>query len=182
MENKQYDLDYFEVMLRQNSGTAEKICKVRWDLVMRFKPKVVLDYGSGCGWFRAFRPKGVEVDTFDIGKHKFGKFPQTGICHDHYDMVCFWDTLEHIPNFAVVQDVLDITDFVVLSIPIPPVNVMNFNIEDWKHFKPGEHLHYFTEATLDAFWSKLGFEKVFSGSPECPPRQDIITAVYAKKR
>jgi len=181
MVNKEYDLDYFEVMLRQNSGTAEQICKVRWDLVMRFKPKVVLDYGCGCGWFRAFRPEGVEVDTFDIGRHKFGKFPQTGIAHDHYDMVCFWDTLEHIPNFMAIQEILEIADFVAVSIPIIP-SKNDFRIEDWKHFKPGEHLHYFTEQTINALWDKFGFENVFTGCPECPPRKDVMTFVYAKKK
>jgi hypothetical protein len=77
-----YNLDYYEEMLRRNSKTAEKITKIRWQFISRISPKLVLDYGSGCGWFRAYRPTEVTVDTYDIGK-----YPQTGIKHDFYSSI-----------------------------------------------------------------------------------------------
>ena len=77
-----YDLEYFEKMLRQNSKTAEEISNIRWDWLYELCPKTVLDYGSGCGFFRAFRPRGIEVDTYDIGP-----YPQTGIRLRLYDIV-----------------------------------------------------------------------------------------------
>jgi len=167
-----YNLEYYEKMLRQNSGTAEKINKIRWDFVAECNPKIVLDYGSGVGWFRAWRPEGVEVDTYDIAT-----YPQTGQRYIAYDLVCFWDVLEHIPNFGIIFDILKEAKYVALSIPIKPDNV---ELVTWKHFKPGEHLHYFSEETLDLFFKIYGFIPIKKGYPECPPRQDILSVLYKK--
>ena len=79
-----YDLEYYELTLRLNSATAEQICKVRWDWIEECNPSVVLDYGSGVGWFRAWRPSGIEVYSYDIAD-----CPQTGIKLALYDVVCF---------------------------------------------------------------------------------------------
>ena len=79
-----YDLEYFEKMLRLNSKTGELISNIRWAWIGDTHPKTILDYGSGCGFFRAYRPEGVEVNSYDIGT-----FPQTGIELKIYDIVCF---------------------------------------------------------------------------------------------
>jgi hypothetical protein len=166
-----YDLQYFEKMLRQNSKTAEEICKIRWEFI-RSCGQRVLDYGSGVGWFRAFRPEDKEVDSYDIGP-----YPQTGIRNNSYDVICLWDVLEHLPSFEEMEDIFTQTSYVAVSIPIKPAKT---KIENWKHFKPGEHLHYFTVESLDAFFKKYDFKKVKSGYPECPPREDILNILYEK--
>ena len=95
-----YDLEYFDKMLRKNSGTAKRISKIRWKFISRVDPKLVLDYGSGVGWFRAFKPEGITVDTYDIGE-----YPQTGIQHSYYDIICFWDVLEHIYSMKEIESI-----------------------------------------------------------------------------
>jgi hypothetical protein len=167
-----YDLDYYELMLRQNSGTAEKINKIRWDFVNLVDIKSVLDYGCGCGWFKAWKPVGIMVDTFDIGE-----YPQTGIVHNEYDLITLWDVLEHLPNFEVLEELFFDTKYVAISVPIKPKKV---KLETWKHYKPGEHLHYFTEEMLDTFFKTYGFRRIKKGQPECPPRQDIWDFLYEK--
>jgi hypothetical protein len=169
-----YDLEYFELMLRQNSKTAEEICQIRWKWIEQINPKIVLDYGSGVGWFRAWRPQGVEVFTYDIGK-----YPQTGIKLKIYDIVCFWDVLEHIEEFKRIEPILRIANHVALSIPLL-IDEQQLSI--WKHFKPGEHLHYWNQRTLDAFFEKYGFELLKKGNPECPPRVDIGSFLYERRR
>ena len=144
-----YDINYYEGMLRNYSATAEMITKIRWDFVSHVEPKSVLDYGSGVGWFRAFRPEGIVVDTYDIAS-----FVQTGIQREVYDLVCFWDVLEHIPNFGVIDGLLDSTMFVAVTVPVCPSKQ---RLEDWKHFKPNEHLHYFTQESLDGVFDKSDF-------------------------
>jgi hypothetical protein len=172
-----YNLNYFELMLRQNSKTAQDLCAIRWDFIKDAGAKLILDYGSGPGWFRAFRPEGVEVDTFDIGG-----YPQTGINHKKYDLITLWDVLEHIPE-AEDLSIWKTTKMVAVTVPCVPKGFTVEQLKTWKHYKPGEHLVNFTEELLDEFFSSIGFKKVKSGFPECKPngpREDVITVLYEK--
>ena len=166
-----YDLEYFEKMLRQNSGAAEQICRIRWEWIEQVNPRAVLDYGSGVGWFRAYRPAGAEVYTFDVGP-----FPQTGIELTLYDVVCFWDVIEHILDFSKVEPVIALARHVAISLPI-----IKGNLALSKHFKPGEHLHYWTEESLVALFFKYGFNLLKKGTPECPPREEVSSFLFGRK-
>jgi len=170
MLNK-YNLEYYENMLRNYSKTGETISKIRWEFINRLNPHNVLDYGCGVSWFRAYRPDGINVDTFDIGP-----YPQTGVSLKIYDVTCFWDVLEHIPDFSVIEPILRISNNIAVSLPISPGEI-DLN---WKHYKPGEHLHYFTHETLDVLFKRYGFNKLIDGTPECPPREDIWSFIYKK--
>lgn len=165
-----YNLDYFENMLRMYSKSAEEICKIRWEFIG--EAKSVLDYGCGCGWFRAFRPQGVEVDSYDVMP-----VPQTGIANNSYDVVCLWDVLEHFENLDEIIPVLLKGKKVALTIPIKPEGV---ELTTWKHYKPREHFQYFTPESLDLFMKQIGFKLIKSGYLECPPRKDIMSALYEK--
>lgn len=178
-----YDSDYYENMLHMYAGSAESIFKVRWEFVATAEAQVVLDYGCGCNFLTIFQPHGVDVDSYDIGYIEPGTgYPQTGVRRDRYDLVCFFDVLEHVdwdnmPD-AMIEEALQKTDWVVVSVPIRPDGQP---LEGWKHYKPGEHLTYFTVESLDAFFAARGFEKIKSGYPECPPRVDILSVLYARK-
>jgi len=167
-----YDLDYYERMLRLNAQTGEQISKVRWEWINEINPRIVLDYGSGCGFFRTYRPADITVYSYDVGP-----YPQTGIELTIYDVVCFWDVLEHLPDFKPLEPVLALSRYVALSLPIKPQDTL---WNDWKHFKPGEHLHYWTGETVQEFFQKYGFKLMKSGYPECPPRQDIKSFLFKK--
>lgn len=169
-----YGIDYYENMLRIYSKTAEEICRIRWDWIGRLYPKVVLDYGSGVGWFRAFRPEGVEVYSYDIGE----VFPQTGIPLKMYDVICLWDVLEHIPDFSILEPVFGLSKAVAGTIPIKPESVDYLN---WKHFKPNEHLHYWDKDMLDKFFTQYGFKSNLGwNQEECPPRQHVWSFLYER--
>lgn len=170
-----YDLDYYENMLRLYSHTAKQINEIRWKFISSLNPSTVLDYGSGVGWFRAWRPKGVKVFSHDIAP----AFPQTGIDLRIYDIVCFWDVLEHIDDFRKVEPVLALAKAVAATLPIAPTE--SESIGSWKHFKPGEHLHYFTERTLTSLFDKYGFRLLEKGQPECPPREDVTSFLFVRK-
>ena len=176
-----YNLEYYEKMLREYSATAKQICDVRWRFLKdgiyaskrQVKDVTILDYGSGVGWFRAWRPAWATVWSYDIGK-----YPQTGLQLRLYDVVCFWDVLEHIPDFKAIEPVLALSNHVALSIPMAKEGLL-----DWKHFKPGEHLHYFTEESLVALFHEYGFTPVVTSTEiECPPREDILTALFKRGR
>ena len=172
-----YNLDYWEKMLRQNSATAEHICKIRWDFVREIEPKLVLDYGCGPGWFRAFRPSFVEeMDTYDIAP-----WPQTGIRHERYELITFWDVLEHIRYLSSLDEIFAKTKYIATSLPIRPKNK---KLVGWKHYKPGEHFHYFSRESLQGFFNSKGFKLIKEGTPEveCGIREDIGTFLFRRKK
>jgi len=173
-----YDLAYYDRTLRQNSADAEAISRVRWEFVRPVLARVarpaVLDYGAGVGWFRAWMPAGVmAVDTVDVGPA-----PQTGIRRAVYDLVTFWDVLEHLPDLAVISPVLRAARAVAVTVPIRPEGVP---AGEWKHNKPGEHLREFTPETLLDLMERHGLKFHSSGYPECPPRQDILSALFTRE-
>lgn len=170
----EYNLDYYEKHLREYSKSAEYICRIRWGWISGLNPKRVLDYGCDVGWFRAFRPEGIEVDSFDIGAG-----PNTGIRVVLYDVVCFWDVLEHIPNYKEVEPVFRLANAIAGTIPVKPDGI-EWNV--WKHWKPGEHYHYFTKDILLALFNKYGFVMEKVGYPECPPRSDVMSFLFRREK
>jgi len=174
-----YDLDYQERMLREYAASAETICQRRWlfvaGVIGRFERPTVLDYGCGCGWFRAWRPERVgQMDTYDIAP-----VAQTGIRLARYDLVTFWDVLEHLATLGEVADVLAMTPYVAATIPIkPPATPWG----DWKHFKPGEHLRYYTFEDLEAAFAEHGFALLERATIECPPRVDIVSFLFERRQ
>lgn len=174
-----YDVDYYYNLLRIHTHTAKQINDIRWQFVsaLHFDNKwpVVLDYGCGVGWFAAFKPayiKDENMDTFDIMP-----VPQTGIRHKQYDLITLWDVLEHIPDFTDLAPLLQNTDYVAVAMPIKPIGVF---WDKWKHFKPGEHLHYYSVELLEALFKFYGFSLLVDSMSECPPREDIHSIVFKK--
>ncbi len=139
------------------------------------KPKTrLLDYGCGVGFMKSLAPGDFDVDTFDIMP-----VPMTGIKHDQYDIITMYDVLEHIPDFQEVFPVLATGRYVVISIPMKPINVP---WKKYKHFKPGEHLHYFTDDLIQHLFDFMGFDFVALGAPECPPREYIMSYIFKNRR
>jgi hypothetical protein len=175
-----YDTTYFENMIEMYAGTGRKVNEIRWDFLKDLNPRVVLDYGCGCNMFDLYRPEEVLVDSYDIGTIGVSAYPQTGIRHDWYDVICFWDVLEHVDwDNTPDEDILkwmQRADFVAISMPILPSCFEN--IDEWKHHKPGEHLTYFTVDSLTAFMEEQGFELYIHNMPECPPREDIHSFIF----
>lgn len=178
-----YNTDYFYNMLRMYSSTAECICRARWEFVLESGVSgrnfgkdelTVLDYGAGCGFFKAFAPNRVLVDTFDVMD-----VPQTGIRREEYDLITFWDVLEHIPDLMSLKPIFDRARWVAVTVPIKPADVP---WAKYKHFKPGEHIHHFQEDYLCAVLDLFGFELFKSGTPECPPREMIGSFLFRRVR
>ena len=168
-----YNTDYFYNMLRMYSSTAKTICDIRWQFIADAQASTVLDYGSGCGFFKAFAPAHcIKCDTFDLMP-----VPQTGITQDKYDIICFWDVLEHCYDFFFLEELLAMTNWVAVTVPIKPDGIA---WENYKHYKPLEHIHHFQKDSLCALLHKFGFELFKEGTPECPPREMIGSFLFKR--
>ena len=177
----EYDADYYYNLLKIHTDTARKIVDIRYQFIREnilsenaMPDTTVLDYGCGVGFMKALAPEWIhQVDTFDVMP-----VPMTGITRDKYDIITMYDVLEHIPDFTEVAPVLKKGKFVVVTVPVKPDNVA---WAEYKHFKPGEHLHYFTDDLIEHLFDHMGFYLKCVGNPECPPREYVKTYVFTKK-
>jgi hypothetical protein len=105
-----------------------------------------------------------------------------------YDLVTFFDSLEHFADFSPIFKLR--TRSIVISLPRTPDFLLN-TPRIWRHFRPGEHIHYFSPQSLNTFMSNLGFPRLLTcGYPEDELRgklsiggatyDNIYTAVYTR--
>lgn len=174
-----YDIDYYYNLLRMQTEYAQRISEIRWEFVRGCGAKIVLDYGCGVGFFKAFAPDGVNVDTYDIGP-----YVMTGIKRKTYDLVCLWDVIEHVdwkkkPDMKI-EGILKKTKYVAITVPILPVEK---KLKSWKHWKPKEHLFRFKSVDrIILFFKKRGFKLVKMEDIENPPREDIYNFLFKRKQ
>lgn len=90
----------------------------------------------------------------------------------HYDVVTFFDSLEHFESLDTVRAVAAHADWIVLSFPRIPTGWPERGRDGWKHDRPGEHHWHFTpRAVRRLFTDATGStpyraEVVYTGSPE----------------
>lgn len=172
-----YDEDYYYNLLRMQTKHAQRISEIRWEFVRECHARFVLDYGCGVGFFKAFAPPDVEVDTYDVGP-----YVMTGIKRNEYDLVCLWDVIEHVnwekePDMGM-ENILKKTKYAAVSLPIMPEGK---KLKDWKHWKPKEHLFRFKYIDrVISFFKTRGFKLIKMEDIENPPREDIYNFLFKR--
>lgn len=151
-------------------------------------PKSILDVGYGNGAFLHTAKEIVpDLYGYDIVKTQ-GLCPSIEVVDDplsnHYEVVTFFDSLEHIPDIEFVKD-LD-CDYVVVSLPWYHEEFGDVWFESWKHRKPDEHLWHFGDKSLINFMTRMGYETVSITNAEdttrdnYQPYENILTGVFKK--
>lgn len=158
-----YDRRYFEMYAGyENNEKADAIDGGRIDFVARHVGfgVEVCDVGIGAGVFikkreRAGGPTfGVDVNPVAIDWLK-ERGLWAGDQLSRFSVFTFWDVLEHLPDPAVYLDHVPVAGWVFASTPIYPDLG---RVRESKHYKPGEHLLYFTEAGFVGWMAHYGFE------------------------
>ena len=144
----------------------------------------VLDIGIGAGTF--LKAHG-HCLGFDINRHAVNWLKKDGLFFDPYwdnyheariKGVCFFDSLEHIVDPGRILCRLT-TQRVFVSIPIFHNKK---HVYQSKHFKPGEHLWYFTRDGFLSFMAGYGFAPIEERRDETDlGREDIKTFVFKKR-
>lgn len=154
---------------------------LRWGFVTKWVPDEflcqVLDVGIGGGAFcDAGAEQGVDVNEYAIQwlkKHRDVCLWDT----EPVPVMTFWDSIEHIADPDVYLGRAE--KWVFISTPIYKSR------EDClvsKHYKPGEHLWYFTDRGLMRFMVDRGFELTDSNRLEDDAGREGIGSYAFKRR
>jgi len=153
-------------------------------------PQSLLDWGYGNGAFMKFANQkvmwvyghdvtGIEVEGCKIVNELMVK----GL---GYDVVTFWDALEHIEDLSFLETLNSKT--VVISLPYCHIMTQGKEWFDtkYKHRKPDEHLRHFNQTSLELLMKRYGWRLVASSNHEDIVRvsthglQNILTMSFKR--
>jgi hypothetical protein len=150
----EYSGSYFEKYVQMDqTPMGFQLTKARCNLVERhYQGTDIIDVGIGGGAFC------IESGAYgyDVSQEAVQWLKERGTYLNPYESKCTaltcWDSLEHVLDpVALVQCA---KKYVFVSMPIYKDREHCVNS---KHFKPGEHLHYWTQDGLIDWFARLGF-------------------------
>ena len=181
-----YDERYLaEYAARSSSEIGQRIYAARWAFVQRHcSGGRLLDYGCATGAFHLSRPKDqwqvFDATGYDINPNSIYSLAPKGV----FDILTMWDVIEHL---VIPTDPIRGYRPAIVFISTPNIDdVDDFNaVRSWKHWKPGEHLHYFNLKSLAAVLACEGYSIVEHNFEEglirAPARPNAILSVVARR-
>ena len=182
-----YKDDYFNKYIRyEDNEIGKKINACRLDLIEKHCPyKSVLDVGIGSGqMIKMAKKRKIMLYGYDINPvgvnwlKEHGKFYDISRSLKELTGICFFDSLEHIPNPGAILKKLNYWTYVFMSIPI----IKDFNkLREWKHYRPDEHYYYFTQEGLFEYME--AHNCVYIAKSDCEikaGRDDIYTYIWRR--
>lgn len=189
-----YDDDYWEMYRRYDAtDLSYDLTRSRISLVENHLPypsqharvdcplprsKTMVDVGIGGGAFVS----AMDCYGYDINPRACRWLHDQRRYVDPYtvipDCLTFWDSLEHMPDPGGLLSRVAHWGWVFLSIPIflGPEHVL-----ESKHYKPGEHIWYFTKEGLLYFMEQSGFTcKAMDYRESLLGREDIMSFAFYK--
>jgi hypothetical protein len=183
-----YDMEYYlHYVELERHGLAFELSKRRAEFSDKYiSDRMVIDVGIGAGTFIKVRNwKWKKANTFgtDVCEEGLLWLREQGLEYSLTGRDCevatFWDSLEHTLDASVyLAKVKDIAVITTPEYPDNPEGVMKS-----KHFKPDEHIYYFTREGIENFMDYYGFElKEISEFERGVGRQDITSYIFARKK
>lgn len=179
-----YDKQYFENYInRENTEISIKLNLARTSLTEKYCKGNILDIGIGSGEF--IKSSKLKVYGYDINPYGIQWLKSRNLFIDPYqhipdyiEGITLWDTMEHIVNPQTLLRQIREGVFVFISLP---VFQDVFNVKKSKHFKPNEHLYYFTEDGMVNFMKNSGFEFLEKNDAETKAGRESVTAFVFKR-
>jgi Methyltransferase domain len=153
-------------------------------------PENIIDVGYGNGDFLKVASQivptcyGTDVGNSYPLPEKAKFVPASELYSRKFEVVCFFDVLEHFDN---IYDIANIdTEYFCISLPNCDYKSDEW-FESWKHRKPDEHLWFFDEHSLVNFMDEIGYDKVNTSYIEDTIRKDvnnspnILSGIFKKK-
>lgn len=172
-----YDSAYWQKYLVMDATEmGAELTRARVDMVRRHHMGGGVDVGIGGGRF--VRESGFH--GYDVNKDAVEWLKQEGAYLDPYlckpEAVTCWDSLEHIPNPDLLLNAIGKWLFVSMPIYEGQAHCLGS-----KHYRPGEHIHYFTAEGLVNYCADRGFMLVEHNTVESDiGREGIISFAFLK--
>ena len=168
----------------EGSDTARAVIDGRCALVARHASAdaSLLDIGAASGAFvRAAIADGLDAKGYDIIEKAAQRLKSAGLYADDpnsFDSVTLWDTIEHMEEPETCLKHIKRDALVFVSIPV-------FDdlkkIRESKHYKPGEHLYYWTITGFIDWMAIYGFRLLEMSTHEIEAGRESVGA-FAFKR
>lgn len=161
---QQYAQEMFSYWQGKRKRDAENLNTLRADLVHKYVPagKNLLDFGCGVGSLYdyidhdRYSYRGYDINSFyvpiwvDYGRPCYVFLDKTIIYH----CLCMFDVLEHLLDpIRVLSEISH--EILIITIPDFPWLMDTSKEQPWqcvlvsKHHKPGEHVHYFSQKSIE---------------------------------
>ena len=151
-EPMQYDEAYESKYL---AYPEDEINKIRLNFVAAVGS--LLDFGCGSGSFvRAARAAGFDAYGYDVNDFTSDLRPPDGF---KPEIITAWDSFEHLTDEQQKEffELAKSAKCVYVSIPDFESASWNVDLDTWRHYRPAEHLHYYTAAALARRFKLEGF-------------------------
>lgn len=156
-----YSGDYFEHYQKlDNTKMGALLTSARLELVGKYcKPVDTVDIGIGGGRFvQESGGRGYDVCADAVKwlrDNGYYRNPYSDVMGDVKAITC-WDSLEHIPDPRAL--LAEVREWLFVSLPIFEFD--GSDVTGSKHYKPGEHLWYFSSTGFINWCAEQGFECV----------------------
>lgn len=149
-------------------------------------PKSILDVGYGTGAFLKVcetqipNRYGHDISGWNVPE---GCEFVDNILEKEFDVITFFDSLEHMNDIEFVKDLN--CNYVCISLPWCHYFDDGW-FDTWKHRKPDEHLWHFNEQSLQNFMTRMGYQTVNICNLEDvtrennQPYQNILSGIFKK--
>ena len=159
--NDVYYRKFIQYSLTSNIDT------IRADLVEKYVGAgaeiSVLDIGYGSGSFlKEMSSRGHECFGYEVSRCNFNVHRIHEMEGKEFDCISIFDCLEHMDDPYSIFEAK--TEVYIVSLPIFRDDISE--IFGWKHYKPTEHKHYFTDSSIDKFFMRKDFYKVYLSNVE----------------
>ena len=185
-----YNLDYIDYYVDLNRKFGDEMSYLRLGYIIGSLgrvPSSILDVGYGDGSFLRVSSKIVpECYGNDISKYPVpeGCKSVDDITEQKFDVITFFDSLEHFRDIEFVKDLN--CNAICVSVPYCHYNNDEW-FDTWKDRKPDEHLWHFNKESISNFMNKMGFDLLTSTNIEDtirkndPNEENILTCIFEKR-
>lgn len=166
-----YDKSYLIKYQRYaRSWIGDKIHALRYGLVSKHvSAGKLLDFGCGNGGFlKECAKNGIVATGFDI--NPYGIYSDLSAIFSDYTAVTFWDSIEHLPDPKKIIMGL-CAEYIFICTPCVDDFFSNIRLPEWRHYYPGEHVHYFSENSLKTLLEQCGYKIIETNYDESEYRK-----------
>jgi len=177
-----YDADYYGKCLSyEDQQIAREINAGRIAIVDKYLGRsAVVDIGIGSGEFIKKRPNTFGFDVNPVAIEWLKRNDLWAANLDAFGGYTFWDVIEHVEDPGLYLREVQLHARVFISIPL--FDDLD-HIRQSKHYRPGEHLYYWTAAGFVMWMDMHGFMLLERQTFEMDAgREDIHTFAFQRNR